>query len=148
MPARSTTRVRKPSDAPYTAADNPAGPAPTITRSTSASSGSTDDPVACVSSDAVGFVSVVPSGRITTGSSSGGGVPSRLRPSSESASENACGNAQLSSTDRSSYARPDQDSPTTWIAYGAVRRSSAHSSSNVETAWWNCSSGGAAGRTT
>jgi hypothetical protein len=116
MPARSTTRVRKPSDAPYTAAESPAEPAPTISRSTSASSGSIDEPVACVSSEAVGFESVVPSGRITTGSSAGGGVPSRLRPSAESASENACGNAQLSSTERSSYARPDHDSPTTWIA--------------------------------
>ncbi len=102
MPAVSTTRVRNPSDAPYTAADSPAGPAPTISRSISVSSGSIDEPVARVSSASLGFVSVVPSGRITTGSSAGGGLPSRLRPSAESASENACGKAQLSSTDLSS----------------------------------------------
>ena len=43
---------------------------------------------------------------------------------------------------------PDHESPITWIAYGAVRRSSAHSSRNVVSAWWKSSSGGASGRTT
>ena len=47
MPPSSTTSVLKPSDAPYTAADRPAGPAPTITRSKSIRSGSTGEPDAC-----------------------------------------------------------------------------------------------------
>ncbi len=113
------------------------------------SSGSTDEPVARVSSTSVGFTSFVPSGRITTGSSASAGAPPRSsRPSSESARQNACGNAHCSSTVRSSAARPAHELPTTWIAYGAVRRSSAHSSRNVEIEWWKSSSGGATGLTT
>ena len=42
--SRSTTSVRSPSEAPYTAAASPAGPAPTITVSYSASAGSVARP--------------------------------------------------------------------------------------------------------
>src|SRR5919201_5636873 len=42
--SRSTTIVRSPSDAPYTAAASPAGPPPTITVSYSAASGSVPRP--------------------------------------------------------------------------------------------------------
>ena len=62
-------------------ADSPAGPAPTISRSISLSSGSTAEPVARVSSTSLGFTSVVPSGRITTGSSRLGLEPSEQLPS-------------------------------------------------------------------
>ena len=62
MPPLSTTRVLKPSDAPYTAADRPAGPAPTMTTSKSIVSGSTGDPAATAISALVGFSRTGPVG--------------------------------------------------------------------------------------
>ena len=65
--SRSITIVRRPSDAPYTAAARPAGPAPTITVSYSAAAGS----VAMSSNSATrrswGRATVSPSATRTTG---------------------------------------------------------------------------------
>ena len=68
MPPLSTTSVAKPSDAPYTAAERPAGPAPTMTTSKSIVSGLTGDPAATAISALVGFSRTVPSGNTMIGS--------------------------------------------------------------------------------
>ena len=69
MPPRSTTRVLNPSEAPYTAADRPAGPAPTTTRSNSMRSGLTGAPAATAISALVGFSRTSPLGNTMIGSS-------------------------------------------------------------------------------
>ena len=149
MPPSSTTSVLKPSDAPYTAADRPAGPQPTITRSKSVCSGSTAAPAAWANSALVGSVSTFPSGKITTGSFRGLPAPaSRSRPEFESARQNVCGIAHRPSTSLSSYARPDQTSPTTRMVCGATRVSRAHSRRKLEMVWWKTSSGEPDGRST
>ena len=149
IPPLSTTIVRSPSDAPYTAAESPAGPDPTITRSSGASSAVGGDPVALASSRSEGSVSAVPSGMTTTGRGRFGVTPSSsAAPSGESASEKRWGNAHFSRTLRSSNDLPDHESPTTRTACGAMRWLSAHSRRKLEIAWWKASSGGASGRTT
>ena len=81
--SRSTTMVRSPSDAPYTAAARPAGPAPTITVSYSASAGSVLSPSSSATRLIRGLTTVLPlTTRITGQSSSGGSGP----PHSSSAS--------------------------------------------------------------
>ena len=132
-PPLSTTNVRRPSEAPYTAADRPAGPAPTMTMSNSMRSSSTGAPAANAISALVGFPRTVPLGSTMNGSS----VPfpasaTRARPSAESARQNLWSIAHCWRVSRSSYARPAHDSPTTRIVYGASRWVSAHSSSIPE----------------
>ena len=149
MPPSSMTSVLNPSDTPYTAAERPAGPEPTITRSKSLCSGSTDAPAAFASSALLGSGSTFPLGRITSGSFEPPPAPARsARPSVESARQNECGIAQRPSTSLSSYARPDQASPTTRMVCGATRRSRAHSSRKLEMVWWKTSSGDPEGRST
>ena len=116
-PGVSTTSVRKPSDAPYTAAERPAGPAPTMSRSTSRvlgldrrAGGPRELDVARVHELRAVREDHHRQLRV------GGESPRSSRPSSESARQNACGNAHCSSTVRSCAARPDHESPTTWIA--------------------------------
>ena len=67
MPASSTTSTLNPSDAPYTAAERPAGPAPTMMRSNSMLPGLTGDPDARARSALVGSFRMVPSGKTTSG---------------------------------------------------------------------------------
>ena len=70
MPPLSTTSVRNPSEAPYTAADRPAGPAPTMTTSKSIRSGLTGDRRRRLAISAlVGFSRTVPLGNTMNGSS-------------------------------------------------------------------------------
>ncbi|MFD0491656.1 hypothetical protein ACFQ0O_36555 [Saccharopolyspora spinosporotrichia] len=86
---------------------------------------------------------------MTTGSCTPSPISAtRARPSLVSARQNECGIAQRPSRSLSSYARPDQDSATTWIVYGEARRASAQSSSRLEIAWWKSSSGEADGLST
>ena len=54
MPPSSTTSVRSPSEAPYTAADRPAGPAPTMTRSKPSARGRRRSPAAMAMSASLG----------------------------------------------------------------------------------------------
>ncbi len=97
MPPGSTTTTSSPSEAPYTADDRPAGPAPTTSRSNVWSSTPCGAPAATAISAFDGSLSIVPSGSTISGRrTSGPACSSSSRPSSESASANACGTAQLS----------------------------------------------------
>ena len=96
MPPSSTTSVRSPSDAPYTAAESPAGP-----------DADDDDvervrveirhaPAASAISVSDGSHSTVPSGNTISGRRACGPAPAiSSRPLSELASQNACGAAAL-----------------------------------------------------
>ena len=82
--SRSTTIVRRPSDAPYTAAARPAGPAPTITVSYSAAAGSVPRPSSSATRRSCGRTTVLPSTTRIAGRSpsAGSGPPhaARRRP--------------------------------------------------------------------
>ena len=71
--SRSITIVRSPSDAPYTAAARPAGPAPTITVSYSAAAACVASPSSSATRRSSGRVTVLPSTTRSTGSSSSAG---------------------------------------------------------------------------
>ena len=74
--SRSITIVRRPSDAPYTAAASPAGPAPTITVSYSAATGSVARPSSSATRRSCGRTTVLPSTtRIAGQSPSAGNGP-------------------------------------------------------------------------
>ena len=76
--SRSTTSVRSPSEAPYTAAASPAGPAPTITVSYSASAGSVVSPSRSATCRSSGRMTVSPATHWIAGQScSGGNGPSQ-----------------------------------------------------------------------
>ena len=103
MPAASTTTTFSPSEAPYTAAERPAGPAPTISRSNVRSSNVSGAPAASAISAFEGSLSARPSGSSMSGRRASGPAFARIsRPCSESASENRCGTAQFSKAARSS----------------------------------------------
>ena len=103
MPPLSTTSVRNPSEAPYTAADKPAGPAPTMITSKSIRSGLTAPPAAIATSALLGFSRTMPLGNTTSGSSApAGAAATSARPSSESARQKLCTIAHCLSASRSS----------------------------------------------
>ena len=80
--SRSTTIVRSPSDAPYTAAARPAGPPPMIIVSYSTSRALVCNPSSRATSRVLGLVATVPSASRSTGqSASPGGAPCHMSAS-------------------------------------------------------------------
>ena len=72
--SRSTTIVRSPSDAPYTAAARPDGPAPTMTVSYSEAAASVPSPSSSAMRRSWGFTTVLPPTRRMIGQSSSSGI--------------------------------------------------------------------------